>query len=629
MNKLVLPVLFTITFGFAQLHVGNDAFIYVQGEQLYVGDFSDTNADLNLEGTLDDYSLVNNGYIFLRDEGMLFQTLSANSTANTGLGKISLYQEGTSDNFDYNYWSSPVYSPGGSNFRFSQLFDPDVLTSVEPIPVVYTSGRDGTTGDGEIGGTDLTISTRWLYKYPGSSGYENWVYVGGTGNEVEPGLGFSMKGTSGTGPNNPGNAQRYDFRGVPNTGDITITVQPDLITLAGNPYPSALDLKQFLVDNQSNIQGSAYFWQQDPTVDSHVLIDYIGGYGTYVPGNPLDPNDDGAFTQATFVKYDATGNTEIPGPYTNNDLVVGVPRYAPIGQGFMLIGLDAASLVTASATFTNSQRVFVKESDLTGSSDTSSFNRAKGRVTLEGDKEKSEEEVDEAPSRSSLRFQIGISDGQRTLFKEMLLAFDDNYSTDGIDWGTDGRDFGSLENDIYWPIAQKKFVIQSTKFAAEKEIPLAMEATVKTRYRIAVIEKENFDDSQEIYLFDKENNLYYNLNKNTIPVTLDPGKYDDRFAITFVDKNAALNEDEVIFNSAFEILHANLEKQLIIKNYDNKSIKNIAVFDINGKRMFSDNLSTTKEEVVYSTAQYSNGVYLVTLTTDDNKTLSQKFAVSN
>ncbi|XLS30395.1 T9SS type A sorting domain-containing protein [Flavobacteriaceae bacterium M23B6Z8] len=627
MKKLVLPALFTITFGFAQLHVNNDTFIYVQGEQIFVGDFGDTNPDVSLQGTLDDYSLVNNGYIFLREEGMLFQTLTANSSDNAGLGKISAYQEGTSDNYDYNYWGSPVYLPGGTDFVLSQLFDPDVTTSIEPIPVAFTGGRDGSTGDGAIGGTDLTIAPRWVYKFSAQEGYSGWTFVGTTG-FVEPGLGFSMKGTSGTGPNNPGSAQRYDFRGVPNTGNIDITVNPSTVTLAGNPYPSALDIKRFLVDNQNNIVGAAYFWQQDPTVDSHLITAYVGGYGTYAPGDPGDLNDNGTFTQATFVTYDSSGNPT-GGPFTNNDQIVGVPRYAPIAQGFMIVGLDEATQVSTLASFSNSQRVFVKESDLTGSSDTSSFNRAKKQVTLADDEKDTEEVTAAKPKRSLLRFLISISDGERTLHKEMILAFDEDYSTDGIDWGTDAKNVSSLDNDVYWPIQKEKFVIQSTNFQGDKEIPLAMENVVKTRYRIRVIEKDNFDLSKSIYLLDKENDTYYDITEATVPVTLDPGTHSNRFAITFVNKNEKINEEEVAFNKSIEILHTNLDRQLIIRSLNEESIMNVAIYDINGKLLLSDEPANADGELRYSTSAYSNGVYLVTLTTDENKTTTRKFAVSN
>ncbi|NJM79583.1 MAG: hypothetical protein HC854_08195, partial [Flavobacterium sp.] len=86
--------------------------------------------------------------------------------------------------------------------------------------------------------------------------------MGNTG-VVEPGLGFTMKGVSGSDitiahpisgslgdgvANNPSNNQRYDFRGKPNDGDISVTVgatagpnYPNQ-TLAGNPYPSAINL---------------------------------------------------------------------------------------------------------------------------------------------------------------------------------------------------------------------------------------------------------------------------------------------------------------------------------------------------------------------------------------------------
>jgi hypothetical protein len=59
------------------------------------------------------------------------------------------------------------------------------------------------------------------------------------------------KGTSGTNTttvnwvqNNPGE-QRYDFRGKPNDGTISITVLNLQFTLTGNPYPSAIDLSAF------------------------------------------------------------------------------------------------------------------------------------------------------------------------------------------------------------------------------------------------------------------------------------------------------------------------------------------------------------------------------------------------
>jgi hypothetical protein len=74
-----------------------------------------------------------------------------------------------------------------------------------------------------------------------------------------------MKGTSGTDgttvdgvQNNPGGAQRYDFRGKPNDGTINIPILSGEWILTGNPYPSAINLQAFLI-GETNCDGTAYF----------------------------------------------------------------------------------------------------------------------------------------------------------------------------------------------------------------------------------------------------------------------------------------------------------------------------------------------------------------------------------
>ena len=73
-----------------------------------------------------------------------------------------------------------------------------------------------------------------------------------------------MKGTMGSDGYNPGgvelsannpynaspfvpSAQRYDFRGKPNDGNIGIDVADGKLTLTGNPYSSAINLNMFFV----------------------------------------------------------------------------------------------------------------------------------------------------------------------------------------------------------------------------------------------------------------------------------------------------------------------------------------------------------------------------------------------
>ena len=72
-------------------------------------------------------------------------------------------------------------------------------------------------------------------KYIASDQYSEWIHVQ-SATSINPGEGFTMKGTAGS-----GDAQRYDFRGKPNNGTISVSVENNQFTLTGNPYPSALD----------------------------------------------------------------------------------------------------------------------------------------------------------------------------------------------------------------------------------------------------------------------------------------------------------------------------------------------------------------------------------------------------
>jgi len=141
---------------------------------------------------------------------------TTSTSGNKGLGTISIFQEGTVNNFAYNYWCSPVGNAsaltGNEAFGISMLYRPTGLIS-NSTPTITTSVNGSTTN------TSLSISSRWIYKFLSSSTYSDWFYVG-SNSTINAGEGFTMKGTSGTDnttvigvQNNPGNAQRYDFRG--------------------------------------------------------------------------------------------------------------------------------------------------------------------------------------------------------------------------------------------------------------------------------------------------------------------------------------------------------------------------------------------------------------------------------
>ena len=99
-----------------------------------------------------------------------------------------------------------------------------------PVSEIESRAAAQTTNALNGFGKSITISSRWIYTFTGNS-YSNWNFIGAQ-TAIPPGYGFTMKGTDGNDPtilewqiaNNPGNAQRYDFRGRPNSGEIKVPV---------------------------------------------------------------------------------------------------------------------------------------------------------------------------------------------------------------------------------------------------------------------------------------------------------------------------------------------------------------------------------------------------------------------
>jgi len=185
MKNLLLSfaMLFTASSVYAQLHVSpnvsttTDSYIYVDDQVLFV----EQGIDLDPNA----YVATTEASIYLRNDARLIQGVT--STANTGLGFISVYQDSNSDAYDYNFWCSPVGEPVGSgnrNFGAARFYDVVDLTDSNLASTTNAANGWSTPG--------LTISRRWFFRWNPAT--QKWQY-NGTGSSVSPGYGFIMKGT--------------------------------------------------------------------------------------------------------------------------------------------------------------------------------------------------------------------------------------------------------------------------------------------------------------------------------------------------------------------------------------------------------------------------------------------------
>lgn len=521
------------------------------------------------------------GNIHLVGESQLLQD-SGSILDVSSSGTLRKDQQGTRDRYTYNFWSSPVgISNTTSNNNSYKV--PDVLkdgtNSESPLEINFlTSGYDGNPG------TPISIADYWIWKYSNQDGgnYSLWQHVRSTGSLLA-GEGYTMKGIENTN-NDVALKQNYVFEGKPNNGDIQLTVDSGNDYLIGNPYPSAMDAHQFLLDNRAQNNGNGvftgplYFWNHWGN-GTHALADYQGGYATFsMSGGAPAPSSN------------STNNS-------NADKEPG--RYIPVGQGFFV-----SSQTGATIKFNNGQRVFQTEN---GSSSV--------HVRLDGTVENSD---------TRLKIRLGF-DSPSNLHRQLLLTEDLN-TTPGFDWGYDAQVYDIQIDDIFWMIDTDKYVIQSTnEINSETVIPLGITTQKDGISTITIDKLENVPDDLDIYLHDKELDIYRNLRTENYELDLFAGEYLDRFELTFSSSSLGVEEVENEFLNLHTYYSNYIDGVVLINPYLIK-VKSLEIYNILGQSINQFNNIDVKNYTSFKTNINSSGTYIIKVSTE-NGAFSKKILV--
>ncbi len=572
----VISIFFLPFWCFSQLYIkpfgDQESFVYVEGSMLYV----EKNIDLkrNPAGPVE-------ASIYLRNEGQLLQ--GREDAENTGNGLLSVFQEGKATAYTYNYWGLPVRNSTASQGLEKIVYEP--LSRTESRRASITSNYNGKANP-------LTISSRWIYKLSGRE-YSDWQFIGNNF-DLNPGEGFTMKGVDGVNTevrlygifNNPGGEQRYDFRGIPNTGTISLDIKRDEIILVGNPYPSALDLNQFLEEN-INATGIAYFWDSRP-VASHYLQDYEGGYGAYSPALGRH-----GYVPPVFQTYDNTGavsgSTGVTGDYYARG-------YSPIGQGFIVEGLN-----TGKVYFRNRYRRFQKENP--------EFSEFKS--------------VANALNESFIpiiRLNVDFKDKYT---RQLLLAFHPR-STNAVDRAMDAKNLSPLDTDAGIWNENEKFVIDVRPEPGN--IPLIINTPVSTQVNFSIAPETNYKEN--IYLWNSQDNLYYNLKDQQVSIPVSAGDHSGKFWISFTSEEN-ITGDQSFDLYEFKIFQNNSRQRAEILAPFTSTLKIIGLYDISGRKLRE--IKGVPNALYYEipTGNFTRGIYIVKIISEDGTIVSKKVIISN
>ena len=532
-----------------------------------------------------DWYLKLDGKIDLQGKSQLLQTANSDLEV-TSSGAIEKDQQGQSNKFNYNYWSSPVGAINSTSNNNNYTVDQVMKDGTDPNAI---QNMQWTTDYNSAPTNPITLSSYWIFKFQNLSPiYANWTSVGQNGS-LFAGQGYTMKGVD-----NGQASQNYTFIGKPNNGDITIPIAGNNLNLSGNPYSSALDANDFINDNLTSTTGALYFWEHYSTNPSHILLEYQGGYavrnliGGIPPVSPAGISGLGS-------------STRIPS------------RYVPVGQGFLVYG----SAVGGNIVFNNSQRDFVKETD----SNSNIMFRQSSYATTTNDTISANEDRSRRNSFAKIRLGFTSSNGYH---RQILLGFMNDLASPEIDKGYDAPQLENLPDEMSFSTAALKLAIQGDGyFNRSNSYPLSIKTSVEGSVIISLDGVENFVENQKIYIYDAVTNEYHNIKKELFTINLQTGTLDNRFSLCFKRNTSAPNKeaDDTPINVSF----TNNDKTITINNKPTDTIiQSAELYNLLGQYILGWDINSDNQTLIQiPTTDSSSGTYILKLKTNTG-TISKK-----
>lgn len=489
----------------------------------------------------------------VRNSANLVQVTATPTPANSG--NINMERTAFIDFRDYVYWSTPV-----ANFN---------------------SGNISTFSNN-------AYLYKWIPTTGGTNGFGNWT----SGVETMTlGAGYIERGLNNAPLNSPVNFTST-FTGVPNNGNITTPISrgtysgvnyntgvsttpatddDDNWNLLGNPYPSAISAADFLNANSTNLDGFVKIWTHGIAPSTATLDPFYNNYGYN-----YDPSD--------YITWNLSG------PVTP-----GFSGYIGAGQGFITKMKHTSPTTSSTAVFNNTMR----NAGYTNSEFYKSANNKTTIGTNEG--------------------RIWIDLVSPSASTRSLIAYV-NGATNGKDQMYDAQSDMKPSLRINSLLGPERLVIQGkAPFDPNDQINLAYSTPTNGVYNIAIgaVDGLFVDQSQNIYLEDKQLNIIHDLRSAPYQFTTNQGENTDRFILRYT--NQTLSNDTFEYSNSVSV-YAN--ENINIKS-SLENIRDIKVYDVLGKTLLSKN-KVGKNEIILTELKATSNLVIVKVILDNGIEVSKK-----
>jgi hypothetical protein len=417
----------------------------------------------------------------------------------------------------------------------------------------------------------------WNTAQPNPNGSQgNWQIASG----VKPqGKGVIVRGPSSFNNNTFQNLEN-SFIGVPNNGIITVPVQRGSIqngffvpstpsniwvtelddnwNLVGNPYPSSISAKQFLLDNASVLTGGVSIWTHGTLPNQSIASPF---YQNFVYN----------YSSNDYNIYNLSGNLLD----TSMDYFIGA------AQGFMVAMKDGIA-----------SNDFVSFSNLL---------RDKNYANQTGSQ--FFRTVNQTNNQQSGRFWLDLIKNENVSSRILVGYLEDATSQrddlfDAITKNNNQFKLYSMDSELHYYRIQGR----ALPFNNNDSVPLGMEIMESGNYRIGLAFTDGFfNQGQSIYLLDYYLNQIHDLQSNYYEFYTPAGVLNDRFEIIY-DPNFL----GVAGNTNNDIIALRTSDSSIEIISQNDLLEEILIFDMLGRKLHHSYHSDKPTKIVITDVQDQN-----------------------
>jgi hypothetical protein len=215
----------------------------------------------------------------------------------------------------------------------------------------------------------------------------------------------------------------------------------------------------------------------------------------------------------------------------------------------------------------------------------------------------------EASTNNDLRPKIRIGfDAPKISHRQVLLTLDNN-TTDAVDWGYDAEMYEVFDDDMYWVLNDKKYVIQATNnFDSDKEIPLGIRTLEGGIVSIKIDELENAEDYTNLYIKDNLTGETHDITNQDFSINLEAGEYQNRFFLVFQPSLSIIEEEPLL--DGIQIYMNNSISKLQLNGIVDDEILNVSLFNYLGQQVKTWSINPDAQSISLP-IQLSSGVYIV------------------